>query len=75
MSATPVEQWLATDEPQLRERLQFVTPRDAAVCDLFFQAAVRVAGEHAAERRRHYLRESLRFGDWRKAQVELQLKS
>ncbi len=60
---------------QLRERLQFVAPRDAAVCDLFFQAAMRVAGEHAAERRRHYLRESLRFGDWRRAEVEKQLKS
>jgi hypothetical protein len=60
---------------QLRERLQFVKPQDATVCDLFYQAAVRVEGERAIERRTYYLRESLRFGDWRKADVEKRLKS
>lgn len=62
-------------EVQLRERLQFVKPKDAAVCDLFYQAALRLEGDRAQDRRAHYLRESLRFGDWRKADVEKQLKS
>lgn len=61
-------------ERQLHERLVFVGPADAIMCDLFFQAARRLSGEEAAERRAHYLRESLRFGDWRKAQIA-QLKS
>lgn len=42
---------------------------DAVVCDLFYQAALRVAGENAEVRRAHYLRESLRFGEWRKAEI------
>lgn len=62
-------------EIQLRERLQFVKPKDAAVCDLFYQAALRLEGDQARDRRAHYLRESLRFGDWRKPDVEKQLKS
>ncbi len=53
-------------EYQLNERLQFVRPSDAVVCDLFYQAAQRVAGADAKERKAQYLRESLRFGDWRK---------
>lgn len=57
---------------QLGERLVFVRPHDAVVCDLFFQAARRVAKNDA--RREAYLRESLRFGDWRKAEVDAALK-
>lgn len=57
---------------QLGERLVFVSPENAAVCDLFYQAAQRVPDGDAAARarREHYLRESLRFGDWRKAEVQ-----
>lgn len=62
-------------EYQLGERLQFVKPADPVVCDLFYQAAVRVTGDRTAERRAHFLRESLRFGPWRKAEVEKRLKS
>lgn len=62
-------------EYQLAERLQFVKPQDAVVCDLFYQAARRVSGPGAAARRAFYLRESLRFGDWRKAEVSALLKS
>lgn len=60
---------------QLAERLQFVTAPDAVVCDLFYQAALRVAGEGAAERRAHYFRESQRFGDWRRAEILARSKS
>ncbi len=52
-------------EYQLGERLQFVKAPDAVVSDLFYQAALRVTDE----RRAHYFRESLRFGDWRKAEI------
>lgn len=62
-------------EYQLHERLQFVKPEDAVVCDLFYQGALRVSGEEAEKRRTHLLRESLRFGDWRKEEVERRLKS
>ncbi len=54
---------------QLGERLQFVSAPDAVVCDLFYQAALRVTGDGAEERRADYFRESLRFGDWRKAEI------
>ncbi len=54
---------------ELEERLQFVKPVDAILCDLFYQAALRVKGPKAAERRAHYLRESLRYGEWRKAAI------
>jgi hypothetical protein len=57
-------------EHQLNERLNFVTPLDAIVCDLFFQAALRLSGEAAKDRRAHYLSESLRYGDWRKLEAE-----
>lgn len=60
---------------QLGERLQFVSAPDAVVCDLFYQAAVRVTGEDAEERRAHYFRESLRFGDWRQAPIRARVKS
>lgn len=66
---------LAAIEYQLGERLHFVQPADAVVCDLFYQAALRVSGEQAQERKARYLRESLRFGDWRKAEVEVLGKS
>lgn len=62
-------------EYQLGERLHFVQPTDAVVCDLFYQAALRVTGEKAEERRAQYLRESLRFGDWRRTEAERRLKS
>ena len=48
---------------------------DAVVCDLFYQAALRVTGEDADERRAHYFNESLRFGDWRKAEIRARVKS
>ncbi len=60
---------------QLAERLQFVSAPDAVVCDLFYQAALHVTGEGADERRAHYFRESLRFGDWRKAAIRGRAKS
>lgn len=60
---------------QLAERLQFVSAPDAVVCDLFYQAALRVTGEGADERRAHYFSESLRFGDWRKVQIRARGKS
>ena len=65
---TPAEIVRAIDY-QLEERLHFVSAPDAIVCDLFYQAALRVQGEDAEERRAHYRRESLRFGDWRKAEI------
>lgn len=62
-------------EYQLGERLHFVKPTDAVVCDLFYQAALRVSGEQAPERRAAFLRESRRFGDWRKTEAEALEKS
>lgn len=63
-------------EYQLGERLVFVRPEDAVVCDLFYQAASRLDATQPgmAERRAEYLRSSLRFGAWRKAEVERALK-
>jgi tetratricopeptide (TPR) repeat protein len=63
------EDILQAIDSQLEERLHFVQPVDAVVCDLFYQAALRVAGENSDERRAHYLRESQRFGQWRKAEI------
>lgn len=62
-------------EYQLGERLQFVSPLDAVVCDLFYQAAVRVAPGSLPERRVRFIQESLRFGDWRKAEIAALTKS
>jgi tetratricopeptide (TPR) repeat protein len=56
-------------EYQLNERLHFVKPSDAVVCDLFYQAALRMTGEAAEPKRAYFLQESLRFGDWRKAEI------
>jgi tetratricopeptide (TPR) repeat protein len=56
-------------EYQLGERLHFVQPTDPVVCDLFYQAALRVTGDSAASRRAHFAAESLRFGAWRKAEI------
>lgn len=55
---------------QLGERLQFVDPPDAIVADLFYQAARRVTGDDAAARRVHYARESMRFGELRRVEIE-----
>lgn len=64
-------------EYQLNERLVFVQPEDAVVCDLFYQAARRLDATQPgmAERRAGYLQSSLRFGAWRKAEVERESKS
>lgn len=62
-------------EYQLGERTHFVKPEDAVVCDLYYQAAARVAGEKAAEKRALYLKESLRYGDWRKTEAVALAKS
>jgi hypothetical protein len=56
-------------EPQLEQRVKYVKPSDAILCDLFFQAGLRVSGDNALSRRAYYFRESLRFGDWRKAEI------
>jgi hypothetical protein len=60
---------------QLGERTQFVAPEDAVVCDLYYQAALNVQGEKAAERRVKYLQESLRYGAWRQAEAAALVKS
>ncbi len=60
---------------QLGERLKFVAAPDAIVCDLFYQAAVRVTAPEAAARRAYYERESLRFGDARKTEIARARKS
>ena len=60
---------------QLAERLHFVAAPDAIVCELFYQAALRVGGKNAEARRAHYLRESLRFGDGRKAEIAARAKT
>lgn len=62
-------------EYQLHERLHFVQSADAVVCDLFYQAALLATGEAQREARAQFLRESLRFGDWRKTEVEKLLKA
>jgi tetratricopeptide (TPR) repeat protein len=62
-------------EYQLGERLQFVSPLDAVVCDLFYQAAIRVAPGSLPERRAHFIHESLRFGNWRKTEIAALTKS
>ncbi|HEY1108662.1 MAG TPA: hypothetical protein VGE76_08525 [Opitutaceae bacterium] len=64
-------------EHQLNERLVFVQPEDAVVCDLFYQAARRLDLQQPgmAERRAEYLQSSLRFGAWRRAEVKQALKS
>ncbi len=65
----PVEEVLRAIELQLAARVPLVPPTDAVMCDLFYQAALRVTGRDADARRGHYLRESLRYGDWRKAEI------
>ena len=62
-------------EYQLHERLHFVQPADAVVCDLFYQAALLATGQAQRETRMQFLRESLRFGEWRKTEVEKLLKA
>jgi hypothetical protein len=62
-------------EYQLHERLHFVKPTDAVVCDLFYQAARLATGENVRVKRAEWLRESLRFGDWRRPEAEALLKS
>lgn len=64
----PAEVLRAIDH-QLSERLVFVRPEDAVVCDLYFEAARSVTGETAALQREIYARESRRFGAWRVAQL------
>lgn len=59
---------------QLEERLQFVQPLDPVICDLFYQFALRLPQE-AAKRRAQFAEESLRFGEWRKAEVAALTKS
>lgn len=54
-------------EYQLNERLSFVGERDPIVADLFYQAAVRTP---STVKRTIYLRESLRYGDERKAAID-----
>ena len=56
-------------EAQLRRRLSWVNPPDPVMCDLFYQAALRLNRVEHASLRDHYLRESLRFGDWRKREI------
>lgn len=56
-------------EYQLGERLHFVQPKDAVVCDLFYQAAVRTGEAGAPARRDFFAQESRRFGDWRKSEL------
>lgn len=75
--ARPAEETVHAIEHQLSERLRFVTPADPVVCDLFYQAALRVTGlgPEAAERRAELLKESLRFGDLRKAAIATLQKS
>jgi len=69
------EEILHAIDCQLEARLPLVKPMDAVVCDLFYQAALRVAGANAEMRRAHYLRESLRFGEWRKAEIATRPKT
>lgn len=62
-------------EYQMGERLQFVRPLDPVVCDLFYQAAVRVPRESEGGKRAYFIRESLRFGEWRKTEIAALTKS
>lgn len=73
----PASEVVLAIEYQLNERLVFVQPEDATVCDLFYQAASRLDPQQPgmAERRAEYLQSSLRFGGWRKAEVEQARKS
>lgn len=72
----PAEEVVRAIEYQLNERLVFVKPLDAVVCDLFYQAARRLDATQPgmAERRGEYLRQSVRYGKWRKDEVEQLLK-
>lgn len=74
--ARPASEVLLAIEYQLNERLVFVQPEDAVVCDLFYQAAQRLdpGQPDLAARRLEYLQASLRFGAWRKSEVEQALK-
>ena len=69
------EEILHAIDYQLGERLHFVKPPDPVVCDLFYQAALRMTGKNSEMRRVYYLRESLRFGDWRKAEIATRPKT
>lgn len=64
------EETVRAIEYQLNERLHFVSPADAVVCDLFYQAALRLNDPAMQNRRKAYLEESLRFGDLRKSSIE-----
>lgn len=68
----PAAEIVLAIEYQLHERLVFVPPEDAVVCDLFYQAASRLDATQpgTAERRADYLQASLRYGAWRSAEVE-----
>jgi hypothetical protein len=52
---------------QLNERLRFVSPPDATVCDLFFQAGVRAP---ILSSREYFFTESLAFGALHRADIE-----
>ena len=65
----PAAEVLRALEDELRVRVRLVRPRDPVVCDLFYQAALRLPGAAGQERRAAYLRESLRFGDWRRSEI------
>ena len=55
-------------EYQLNERLRFVTPIDAVVSDLFYQAALRLPTDDT-ERRNVFFDQSLRFDALRATQI------
>jgi hypothetical protein len=65
----PVEEVLRAIELQLAARSPLVPPTDAVMCELYYQAALRVTGRGRDARREHYLRESLRYGEGRKAEI------
>jgi hypothetical protein len=62
-------------EYQLGERTHFVKPTDAVVCDLYYQAARLVTGDDSEGKRDRFAKESLRYGDWRRAEVTALVKS
>jgi|GEM_PF-2745871 len=64
------EETVRAIEYQLNERLHFVGPSDPIICDLFYQAAVRLNDPALQGRRNDYLQQSLRFGDLRKTLID-----
>lgn len=69
-ASRPAAETLRAIEYQLNERLRFIKSKDPVVCDLFYQAALRVSGPEAERRRAYYFKQSRHFGDLHQRDIQ-----